>query len=157
MNGVPEWEVPFTDRCPETPPPEARRPTPQLPRVYVAAAMEDFERARAAMALLRLLGCEVTHDWTDDVEAHQATPPTREELIRYALLDRTGVEDAHVLLVLTPETKDKGCGMWAELGMAIAQAKRIVITGPLRDRCIFGAFAHKHASDLEGVLAVVEA
>lgn len=143
----PEWVL--TDRCPE-----AVRPA--LPHVYVAAAQEDYKRARAAMTLLRYLGCNITHDWTREVEEHADAPATPVELARYACLDREGVTAAEVVLVLSPNTKDKGCGVWAELGIAVAQAKRVVITGPLRDRCIFGAFATKYETDLEGVLALVE-
>lgn len=132
-----------------------RRPRPLS--VYVAAAQEDFGRARAAMDLLRELGVGVTHDWTIEVESHCNTPATLDDLRYYAVLDLEAVKRADVVLALTPDTKDKGCGLWAELGMAAVLGKRVVVTGPLRDRCIFAHVAGvaRHVTDAEGILEVL--
>lgn len=105
------------------------------------------------MEILKRLGCSITHDWTLEGFDHE---PTEAELRTYADLDIDGVRRADVLLVLTPERHDWGCGMWAELGIATALGKRIIVAGPQRDRCIFALKATRVESDIEGVLRCCE-
>jgi len=127
--------------------PASRRPT----RVYVAAAKEDYARARAVMVLLRQLGAEITHDWTYEVE--EGGPSDWAAWRSYATLDLEGVRGADVVLCLTPGVRSKGCGLYAELGMGVVLGKRVVVTGRMRDRCIFAHLATRVRTDIEGVNA----
>jgi hypothetical protein len=124
-------------------------------RVYVAAAQEDWPRARAAMHVLRAAGCIITADWTDEVESHVGAPATTAQLREYGRRDRDGVRSAHIVLCLTPDSKDKGCGLYGELAIGVDRGKRVIVTGPNRDRSIFAHLeeAERYETDLEGVAA----
>lgn len=112
---------------------------------YVAAPFEDYERAASMMERLRSIGFSIPVDWTHDARAalSDGKKHTDGEMFHCALEDRRGAEDADVFVLLTPASKDKGCGMWTELGFALGAGAYIVITGPQRDRNIFGLFAHQ--------------
>jgi hypothetical protein len=156
-----EEDAPFARRpyTPDRPPetlPSARLSGAKPRRIYVAAASEDFARARAVIELLGVLGLEVTHDWTPEVEEHLHAPPREYEPgepEEYARLDMEGVRSADVVLCLTPSKKRQGCGLYAELGMGVVLGKRVIVTGAHRGRCIFAALAETYATDLEGVMA----
>jgi hypothetical protein len=152
-----EEDAPFARRpyTPDRPPetlPSARLSGAKPRRIYVAAASEDFARARAVIELLGVLGLEVTHDWTPEVEEHLGGPPPA-DMARYARLDMEGVKSADIVLCLTPSKKRQGCGLYAELGMGVVLGKRVIVTGAHRGRCIFAALAETYATDLEGVIA----
>lgn len=120
-----------------------------MSRIYVASACEDMQRARSVMTALRARGHEITFDWTPHVEAFgSGGGPRRQNAER----DLDGVRRAEVVLVLAPAEKHVGCGMWIELGAALALAKRAVITGVLRDRTIFSDLAEaRFATDEEAI------
>lgn len=148
--------APEAARCPELVPPTWPSALPaeaEPTRVYVAAAQEDYLRARAAIELITKLGGVVTHDWTYEVEVSRDRPPSPAERATYARLDLDGVHSADVVLCLTPETPAHGCGLYAELGMGVALRKRVIVTGTLRARCIFAELAEMYRTDVEGVAA----
>lgn len=105
--------------------------------VYVASAFQDFERTRAAHKALRDAGITVTHDWTQYVERYPNDDAPDAEKPVHAKEDVDGVRSADVVLVLTPEDKTRGAGVWIEMGAALALDIPVVIAGAQRDRNVF--------------------
>ncbi len=48
-----------------------------------------------------------------------------------------GVQTCDLIWVLTPVSRHEGCGMWIELGMALALKKRVVVSGGQARRSVF--------------------
>jgi nucleoside 2-deoxyribosyltransferase len=120
-------------------------------RVYVASAYEDFARARAVMAALRERGIDISHDWTTNVDAYPTDDAPAELKAQHAREDLDGVLTADAVLVLTNDDKAKGCGMWIELGAALALGKYAVITGGQRRRSIFAELTRVHVVESDAV------
>jgi hypothetical protein len=88
-------------------------------KVYIAGSSREIERARSAMAAVRVMGHIITHDWTADLDAvgrpdHELS---REECQPYAIRDLEAVASAEVFLFLHPVTESTGA--WTELGYAL--------------------------------------
>lgn len=133
-------------------------------RIYIAASFQDWSRAKDAREELQAAGHAVTSDWIDVAEKRagrcDGAAAVDYNPVEHALDDLGGVEDANVLLVLTPDDKALGCGMWIELGYALALAKwtpkTVVIAGAQRDRSIFCALAdERHLTDAAAVSWII--
>lgn len=95
-------------------------------KVYVASKFEEKERVREVMNLLRAVGHEITHDWTQV-----------EQFTRLAAMkDLRGVTDADVLVGIF-EKPLKYKGAYVELGAALALGKPVYILGDAARKCIF--------------------
>lgn len=108
--------------------------------VYVASATEQLALVEKYVDRLREWGFTITYEWTKDVR--EAGFKSDSELSdiqrRYAArMDSHGVATCEMLWVLTPQSKNEGCGMWIELGMALALKKRVIISGPQARRSVF--------------------
>lgn len=108
-------------------------------RVYVASPFEDWRYAQEAMAALREAGHVITCDWT--VEAVKYPPgdpePSPEVRKGAAIADLAGVANADFVLALTSPSKEKGCGMWTEVGYAIGRGVPFGTVGEMRNRSVF--------------------
>ena len=112
--------------------------------VYVASATEQYALVEHYIDRLRLAGIEISFEWTPDYKAGGFKPDAKLSDIhrRYiAKMDARGVRDADLVWVMTPEVKEHGCGMWVEMGIAIALSKRVVVSGPLAKRTVFSELA----------------
>lgn len=111
-------------------------------RFYVASRFEDFRRARAAIAALTEHGHEVTYDWTLMADEYPAggREASRQVNLEQAGRDLDGVRGADFVLVLVSETG--GCGMWIEMGAALALEIPLVLSGPALSRSIFSELAY---------------
>lgn len=111
-------------------------------RVYVAASSKELERAKWAMAQVRALGHDITHDWVRCVEQEGEANPaaaTLSQCQKWAWDDLEGVSNADVVWVLMPDQDGFGAGV--ELGYALSNPyMRIICSGPTR-RSIFSALA----------------
>lgn len=119
---------------------EARTPG----TVYVASATEQYALVEHFVDRLRLAGIEISFEWTPDYKAGGFKPDAKLSDVhrRYiAKMDARGVRDADLVWVVTPELKEHGCGMWVELGLAIAFDKRVVVSGPNARRTVFSELA----------------
>jgi nucleoside 2-deoxyribosyltransferase len=125
-------------------------------RVYVAGASKEPGRVRAAMDAVLAAGAEVTLDWLDAIEKAGASNEGLDDETRTlaAEADLEGVADADVVWVLAPEAQSAGC--WVELGYALALRKLVLVSGPARVRCIFGALAHEYDEDGDVVVDLGE-
>lgn len=108
-------------------------------KIYVASAFQDFERTRAVQALARRRYHEITFDWTQEVGKVESGAESPDYARECAEKDFMGVIHADVVIVLTPiaTRKDLGCGLWVELGVAVAQGVPAVVAGEQRERTIF--------------------
>jgi hypothetical protein len=86
-------------------------------RVYVASKFENKEEVRRVMEMLKDKGHRISYDWTDEDGAGKTGNDLAIYLRRCALEDRHGVLNAEALLLIN---YPNGCGMFSELGMALA-------------------------------------
>lgn len=84
---------------------------------YIGSGLKNWEPVCYYAQKLRESGWKQTYDWTKNVRAAQA------DLRKYAELERQGISDADVVVILLPA----GRGAHAELGMALAQRKKIFL------------------------------
>lgn len=112
--------------------------------LYLASASEQLLLVEDFVDRLRHQGFQISYEWTKDVREGGFRPdvelsPTQR---RYAArMDYHGVKTADLVWVLTPSLKTQGCGMWIEMGMAIALGKRLVVSGGLSRRSVFSELA----------------
>ncbi len=111
-------------------------------KVYVAAPYADHETVRRAMDVLRGQGHTITFDWTHAVEEHPFESSGSEDYKReQARRDLDGAMEADAVLVIASGDKTKGCGMWIEMGAALALGRTVIVCGEGRDRSIFSLLA----------------
>lgn len=120
--------------------------------VYVASATEQYALVEHFVDRLRAAGIDISYEWTPDYKAggFKADAKLSDLHRRYiAKMDSQGVREADLVWVVTPELKEHGCGMWVEMGIAVALSKRIVVSGPLCRRTVFSELAEArfHAHD----------
>ena len=120
-------------------------------KIYVAATFSDFSRARAAMAQLRAAGAVITYDWTVNVDAYPNDDAPDDHAASEAFSDLRGVRDADAVLVLTQADHARGCGMWIEMGAALAYGTPVYIVGPQRTRSIFCTLAAGYETDADAL------
>jgi len=86
--------------------------------VYLATSLHNSARAQALIRKLSGLGINITYDWTQHGQVH-----TEEELLAYGLAEERGVQQADLLLFVTPARN----GSHIEFGIARALGKPIVM------------------------------
>lgn len=86
-------------------------------RLYVASKFENTKAVREAYAALREDGHEITHDWTSENAEGLEGDVLEAYLSACAEKDATGVLTGQGLLLINHK---RGCGMFSELGIAIA-------------------------------------
>jgi len=105
-------------------------------RVYVATAFKNIPEARAVIQLLRGVGHDITHDWTN--ETLEGIPAAQQS----AYLDRCGASDYRgvmtadaVVLICHPDMRDAR----VEWGMALGRGIPSVVVYPdrLPSRSVF--------------------
>lgn len=104
-------------------------------KIYVASKFEEGPRVQKIYEILRKRGHTITHDWTTE----DASKYTGEDLAKFkaecAFKDYQGVKDCDLILVLNHE---KLYGGAAEMGMAIALDKKVVVVGEsIRENIFF--------------------
>lgn len=125
-------------------------------RIYVASAVEQMTLVEHYVGRLKESGFEMSYEWTPDVRANGFKPDvhlTQTTRRFIAKMDAKGVEDADTVWVLTPTVKHVGCGMWVELGIAIALKKRLIVSGALCRRTVFTELAEACFEDHENAFS----
>lgn len=120
--------------------------------IYVASASEQLSLVEHYVDRLREQSFVITYEWTKDIREGGFKPDSElsETYRRYAArMDAHGVQSCDILWVLTPPRKDQGCGMWVELGLGIAQKKRVIVSGPLARRSVFTELCEARFDDHE--------
>lgn len=101
-------------------------------QVYVACSSKEIERAERAIAALRALGIDITHDWTVPMRKHG--PGNDANLDDRVLLPELrndmvlGVAKAQWVLYLA-SAENFGQGRFVELGGAFLTGVRIMVAG----------------------------
>lgn len=123
-------------------------------KVYVAGASDEVARAERAIARLRGLGVEITHDWTPDVRAvaERAAGPLSledQERLERARVDVEAVRRADLVLFLAPDPPLATTGGGFEIGVAYILGKPVVVAGShaARRRFLFGVLLLEVESD----------
>lgn len=119
---------------------------PAATSAYIASATEQYMLVEHFVDRLREAGVEITFEWTPDLRAGGFKPDSQLSEIhrRYiARMDANGVRDAELVWVMTPTLREHGCGMWVEMGIALALGKRVVVSGPLAKRTVFSELAER--------------
>ncbi|NBT35708.1 MAG: hypothetical protein EBT03_09260 [Betaproteobacteria bacterium] len=112
--------------------------------IYVASAVEQMLLVEHYVEKLKRLGFAIGYEWTHDVRESGFKPDvelSHQQRRFIAKMDSRGVEESGLVWVITPGHKHQGCGMWVELGMALALRKRVVVSGPLARRTVFTELA----------------
>lgn len=95
-------------------------------KVYVASSFLRKDSVREMHALLRRAGHEITCDWTGEDATGMSGAVLWRYMERAAMMDRDGVIAADVVIVLHD---DRGRAMHAEMGMAVALGKPVIVVG----------------------------
>ena len=122
--------------------------------IYVSAASAEIERAESAMAHLRAVGFEITHDWTVVMrEAFRREPIDAEKAAHDDLWN--GIEPCDALIGLLPKAPSKG--FWLEVGFAIGiqDGPHTILVGDPADACIWGGEVGAIVPDLEAAIRVL--
>lgn len=92
----------------------------QAPSFYIASRLENAERVRKLKQVLEARGWLHSYDWT----VHGSVQNAGASVIReVAVAEANGVTSANLVIVMLPG----GRGTHAELGMAIAADKHVII------------------------------
>lgn len=92
-------------------------------KAYIATAIENHKQHNELAIMLNEIGFELTYDWTVHGSiVHQGL----EVMTEYALLEKAGVCEADLVIVLLPG----GRGTHVELGMALAMDIPVIIYSP---------------------------
>ena len=99
-------------------------------KVYVASPFRRWPEALIVAEKLVLAGHSITHKWWEK-EKDNGVNLNSAECIEVALNDEQGVRDADAVVALA--FPNEGCGMFVEIGMAIAQDKPVYLVNGLSD------------------------
>lgn len=95
-----------------------------MKRIYVASRYGNMEEAKKVQKFFKVLGCFITFDWTDpDFDLPSFVKNGMGELV--AAADFVGVQSCDAVVALVE--KQGGCGMWAEIGIALGLGKQVIL------------------------------
>lgn len=94
-----------------------------MKRFYVASSFRNIDNVRYIAQTLESRGYVNTYDWTQNVSSRDAGAVTLGDLRSIGQHERDAVVSADVVVILLPG----GRGAHVELGMAIAQGRRIIL------------------------------
>jgi nucleoside 2-deoxyribosyltransferase len=80
-----------------------------MKKVYIGTSLLNAERARQVKKRLESLGIEITYDWTTHGQVHE-----EEELAKIGLMEKQGVAEADLFLMIFPSRT----GSHFEMGLA---------------------------------------
>lgn len=123
-------------------------------KIYVAAPFSHHVRAKAFAEALVKTGHEITQDWWKEAIAYPEGNAPFEVGREHALQDLRGVMIADLVVALTSEHKHEGCGMFWELGAAVASGVPFMVVGPQRDRSIFARLGLRIDTDERALKAI---
>ena len=93
---------------------------------YVASGFSNIPNVRYVAQALEAKGYVNTYDWTQNASGRDAGPVTPAALRAIGQQEKDAVLSADVVVILLPGGKSTH----VELGMAIAQGKRIILHSP---------------------------
>ena len=110
-----------------------------IPSVYVAGVSKELERCKYWIAELEKTGIRVTTDWTKPVEKYGSSGVelSQAEKWFFARANLRGIQESDIMWLLAPPPEATSIGMWIEFGYSFWQVRKILISPPVSDRCIF--------------------
>ncbi len=109
-------------------------------KIYVAGKWKDRKRILGVMNKLKVMGHEITCDWTKHT--------SHVNMWKHAVEDIEGVRNCDLLLAIMIEKYDYK-GAWAEIGAALALDKRVVVVGTGHNGGVF--LAHPNIFNIPDV------
>lgn len=94
-------------------------------KFYIGSGMKNCELVSKYANRLKEERWEQTYDWVKHVNGDV----TREEMTEYATLEKQGIVDSDIVIIVLPA----GRGSHIELGMALALKKKIFLCSPTRE------------------------
>lgn len=94
-------------------------------KFYIGSGFKNCELVNYYSKVLEENGWTHTYNWTKNIN-HEATA---QELIEYSELEKKGIIDSDVVIILLPA----GRGTHIELGMALALNKRIFLCSAVKE------------------------
>lgn len=117
--------------------------------IYIAASSYELDRARAAMAMARASGYEITHDWTLSVAEHGGNPlrlPSADRR-RFACADLDAIDNADVVwLLATDDHVSRGANI--EYGYALASRAFVIVSGAVRGSIFYDVSQARFPDDI---------
>lgn len=95
-------------------------------RFYVSSSFSNIINVRYVAQTLECKSCINTYDWTQNTSAGDTGPVTLADLRSIGLHEKDAVLSADVVVILLPGGKSTH----VELGIAIAQGKRVILHSP---------------------------
>lgn len=97
-------------------------------RIYVAGASKEIDLCEHWIKQLRLVGHEISHDWTIDIRTSKPDALlSYDQRRRYAIKDMSGVRSSDMVWLLVPRAESTGA--WTEFGLALAYGIPVVVSG----------------------------
>lgn len=125
--------------------------------VYIAGASAEWERAKARMDWVRSEpGLELAHDWVADVVKHRVNGGksdadlTDEQRFKLASYDMAAVGTCDIFWLLVPDAGVLTVGAWVELGAAIAEMRKVIVSGARHGEHLFCSLADVVCHDDSG-------
>lgn len=88
-------------------------------KFYIGSGLKNSELVNNISAKLQKYGWIHTYNWAENINGDE----TKQDLINYSILEKKGIEDADVVIIILPA----GRGTHIELGMSIALNKKIYL------------------------------
>lgn len=90
-----------------------------MKKFYIGSGIKNFEAVERYAKALKENGWKQTYNWVEEISGDIS----REDMKKYASLEKQGIEDSDVVIILLPE----GRGSHIELGMALALDKKLFL------------------------------
>lgn len=90
-----------------------------MKRFYIGSGIKNFEAVERYAKTLKENGWKQTYNWVEEINGDV----TRENMRKYANLEKQGIEESDVVIILLPA----GRGSHIELGMALALSKKLFL------------------------------
>lgn len=120
-----------------------------MSKIYVATSFKNIPEARQVMRLVEEAGHEISHDWTwESVDESWDEETKREYLVKCGDRDYLGVTTADIVVFLNHELAHDAM---AELGIALAKGKHVIILYPERRSSVFFHLAQDYIQSLDGL------
>lgn len=94
-------------------------------KFYIGSGMKNCELVNYYSKVLKEKGWKQTYDWVENVNDDVDI----DDMIEYAKLEKQGIADSDVVIVLLPA----GRGAHIELGMALALSKKIFLCSSTKE------------------------
>lgn len=105
-------------------------------RVYIATKFENTNQFNELKALIEAKGHWINHDWTNGTPIKSIPAEKLGDFLKdSACNDFMGVKKCHALIFIP--VQEPMAGAWVEMGIALAEWKRVIVIDNGLKNCIF--------------------